>query len=342
MSQLMENADSNSPTQGLTGEPQSFLDKTRARLHNESASSEDATPGQVNLESAEDAAPRKIPVQHEEDDYEEPEASADDEESETESDLYEDEAPEEESPLESSDVNWEQRYKDTQSDYTRLAQERAQEREESAKSIEQNIRLRHALEEKSADVEKHGQFLLSLLNQNVAQYEHLDWDSMPVEQKAQKRREYEMALNSSRQMQNAMTQITAQNQQYAQEAKQREAEVSKEVLRRTIPNWGNEHLMTLRDHAVQNVGFTAEEFDQITDHRLVRLIHDNWDAKQALAKVQEVKRQGKKRAPKRGAKPQERNAQGRFNNAKRNFREGKGSFQDMTAQRLKNERSGGR
>lgn len=46
---------------------------------------------------------------------------------------------------------------------------------------------------------------------------------------------------------------------------------------------------TLREFGMSHYGFTAEQFDTVADHRLVRLIHDAYENHQSKAKAPEIK-----------------------------------------------------
>ncbi len=312
MSLVDETPVADTPNQAPQDRQPSFLERKRAELNSESAPDDVGTPDQFNAESAEDVDHEESPIGEYEDQVED----ADGEDTPEESDLVDDENADDDDSNPEGEHDWEERHRQAQGELTRLQQERKTEREENSKAVEENIGLRHDLEDQLALAQRQGQFLHNLLNQNVLQYENMDWSQVPVEKTAELRQQHQLAVNSRNQMQAALEQMAAQGKQAVEHAKLREAEVSKQVLKRTIPNWGKEVYSDIQNHVVERYGFTPKEFSEITDHRLIRLMHSNLEHDQALAKVKEVKRQGKKRGPKnRNAKPPARNQQGRFQSA---------------------------
>ena len=331
----------NTPNQDSQDRPQSFRERAKARLAEESDSKAQSfgTPEQFQSESAEDEHHAESP-EGEYDDYME---LAESEDTADESDLIDDETPEEEAPEDESEGGWESRYKEAQAELTRTKQQRAEEREEIAQATETNIRLRHHLEDQVAVAEKHSQFFSNLLNRQVTALEQKALrPELTVEDKAKLNQQYQIATNQRDQMTAALKQIEAEGKMALEKAKMQEADTSKAILNKTIPNWGREVFGEIQGHAVDKYGFTPEEVANITDHRWIRVLNDSLQSAQAVAKVKEVKRQGKKRPPKRGATPQQRNAQGRYQSTLQAARERKVPMREVFKARLEMDRKGRR
>lgn len=339
MSLVDESPVENTPNGTSQDREPSFLERKQAALNAESASVE--TPDTFDTESAEDAGYAESP----EGEYDDQVDSADGEDTPEESDLVDDEHADDEDSNPEGEHDWQERHKQAQAELTRLQTERKTEREENSKAVEENIGLRHTLEDQLAVAQRQGQFLHNLLNQNVLQYENMDWTQVPVEKTAELRQQHQLAVNSRNQMQAALEQMEAQGKQAVEHAKQREAEVSKQVLKRTIPNWGKEVYGEIQDFAVEQGGYTAQEVAAITDHRWVRMMYANMQNAKSMEQVKEVKRQGKKRGPKnRNAKQPARNAQGRFQSAREDSRANpgdRGKIRNAFEQKLAAERERG-
>ncbi|MBB6253027.1 hypothetical protein [Nitrospirillum iridis] len=78
--------------------------------------------------------------------------------------------------------------------------------------------------------------------------------------------------------------VMAEQQAQAQHAYRERAKAALEVLPTLIPEWSSDHYGTLRDYAVTS-GFTADEFHNVTDPRLIQLVHKARAYDQAQAKA---------------------------------------------------------
>jgi hypothetical protein len=81
--------------------------------------------------------------------------------------------------------------------------------------------------------------------------------------------------------------LQQKEQQRALEAQQRLAkqiEESNAVLARDIKDWSPETAGKLRDFAVEKLGFTPQELGQVTDARIVKLLHQAYIGSQLVAK----------------------------------------------------------
>ena len=169
-----------------------------------------------------------------------------------------------------------------QADYTRKTQEVAE--------------TRRALEAQQAQIQQQAQtqreYLqdaakIVALNEQIQQFDQVDWNTLneqdPV--KAQ-----QLWINYSRlkdARNDALGQLQQKEQQRALQAQQEAAkrlEESNAALSREIKGWGPELAGKLRDFAVGKLGFTAQEMGQVTDARIVKLLHRAYLGDQLVSK----------------------------------------------------------
>ena len=124
--------------------------------------------------------------------------------------------------------------------------------------------------------------------------------------------------------------------------KEREAEIARERLKTRIPDWSSDMYRSLGELA-QEYGYSAEEFFESTDYRMVLMLNDVAKSREAANVVTESVKKTKQSPPRhRAARAQERNAKGQFTSAQKDFMETrpgtKGSFAAMKAAQLRAER----
>jgi hypothetical protein len=340
-------------------QPTSFRERKLAALSSESEPAP-GRPEDLNAESAEDGYPDDDgqdlqPTGDAGDDYEDDEDTAGDPDDGEDGALFEDEElslddeseEAEEDPAENTVEFWQDKAQNLERELSRVTANRKAIEQEFTDGIQGNITLRHSLEDLNNEAETRATFFLNMANHTVTQYENLDWNAVPPEQMAQTKAAYQRAVTQRDQVVQAFNQVKTAKEQDRETAKRREAEISRSVLSRRIPNWSNDHYVTLREHA-KVVGYTPEEFNEMTDWRPILLIHQDWERQQATQKVRKLKREPKAaRSPRnRNARLPERNTKGRFKKARDEAfsRPGdKGSFHEMKRRQLENERkTGGR
>lgn len=202
------------------------------------------------------------------------------------------------------------------------------------------------IENQSEIVRQQAHFYSNLANSALQQFEQVDWQALAAEPERyqQKRREFETALGTQRQMDAAAQQIEQQHQQMTETNKQRQAAVSKQVLKSIIPNWNNDTYLALREFAVEQLDYSPEEVDASVDWRFMRNLHKLHTQAQAPKSIQQVKRTTKPNVPgaKQAAQPNLRNAQGKFQSARQNAHDRPGdrnAFREMKQRQLEAERN---
>ena len=157
---------------------------------------------------------------------------------------------------------------------------------------------------------------------------------------------YQQRVNEYRQAVNLRDRALTQHQEFVSTAKETmsrlkddEAEVSRDILRATIPQWGNDLYAKIGEFAAEKLGFTAEQFSEITDHRVINLIYKDYASRDPAGAVQKISKKSQRTNQTRNAP--RRDDKGRFNNLERTRRENPGdrnltrkSFED----RLRRER----
>jgi hypothetical protein len=266
----------------------------------------------------EKAGMRDDPQSEEEVTDDQPEASPDDTD-DTEEESPEAEASPEETTEDAEEVEYEgksyklpKELKDAllrQQDYTKKTQEVAATRrsvEERAQALQAEVEFNAAHFNKA--LEAHA------LNAQLQQFAQVNWAELAEADSAR----YLMLDRQQRTLQDAANRVNAELQQLGgeflqkkQEARQKAQAKCIEELRRDYKDFGPELLRSL-DETGRKFGFSAEELSQVTDPRMIRVLH---------AATQYQKLQGKSIADKKvqGVKPVQvksaRSAQGSQANA---------------------------
>ena len=321
-----------------TAQP-SFVERTAQRLAEESrgpqteaqpATAPTGTPD-VELESAGDGYPdESIPgeAQEAEGEYESeaPEGTPDDD--------YEDEATE-------SDTNWQSRYEEGQRKISEITENRQVMEQEHADMMATNLHLKHDLEDKFTEATRYAENYLGGFNQQIAGMEHafqsgqIEPDNLPGA-----RQQYQNLINQRNGMANQVEQIKAQQSEAEKVMLNRQAEISRIRLNRTIPNWGREKHQELGEYA-QSRGYSPDEFGKSMDYRFFELLNDSMMLNRAGDTVQKVKRAKTASGPSRNARQQPRSADGKYKQARKEFLDNpnqRGRFADMKAAELRKER----
>ena len=328
---------------------QSFAERKAAQLREERTIQEasqppaEAAPGQQET-SDETPPPESESVQS--DGY--PELH--DEQAESEDEALEDEDLDDEIPSDEPEdeeegerVNWEQRYKDTQAELTRVAQRRKELDAEHAESVSANLQLKYDLEDRLTKAEEQANFFLNGINSQIGQLEQA-FNSGAVEpEKMQEARGYYQNLVGQRtQLQTYLDKAGEQRGEAERVRKQREAEITRSRLSVSIPDWSQDKYDEMRGYATQR-GYSPDEFNEITDYRYFELLHDSMLLNSAEKTVRNVKSQRRRKAP-RGGKNVDRSpntARRREARARKDFLDNpnqKGRFAAMKAEELSRER----
>lgn len=184
-----------------------------------------------------------------------------------------------------------------QADYTRKTQQIAQTKHELTESLDQSRRIAEIYAERASA--------------EARRYENVDWQQLQMQLSPE---QYQQQVQHYRQVTSLRDRAIGEHEQIkkfadeqVEKVRQREAEVSRDILRSTVPNWGPEMYSTLKDHATRQWGFSAEEIDQVTDHRVIQLLHASWKMSQTGKKIDSIQHQnGLQPRPGRRNKPQPR------------------------------------
>lgn len=222
-----------------------------------------------------------------------------------------------------------------QRDYTQKTQKLGESRKELLNNLEKSRKVAQAYVERAST--------------QLQRYANVNWQQLQstLDPKTYNQREAEY-----RQVVGVRNRAVAEHEQivkFAQEqiesAKTDQAEISRDVLLTTVPGWGNELYGTIREHAVSNLGWTSEEFDEITDHRVIRLIHGDLNISNSGRTVRQIQQGAQAKRPGGANKQQSRGADGKFRNAQQAHLQNPGN-KTMTRtafqERLRREREGRR
>lgn len=220
-----------------------------------------------------------------------------------------------------------------QTDYTQKTQKLGESRRELETSLEQSTRISQVYAQRA--------------NANLARYKDVNWQQL---QSTLDPQVYNQRVAEYRQSVSVRDNAIAEHESIAKFAteqvdKQRrnQAEDSRNILRNTIPGWGDELYRDLRDFAVSNLAFTESEFSDLTDHRFIRMFHDLWKISNTGKTVQGIQQHHTQQRPPGQNKARSRGADGRFQKAQEEHVRNPGdrnATRDFFRARLEKERLG--
>jgi len=221
-----------------------------------------------------------------------------------------------------------------QADYTQKTQKLAEQRRELVTELEQSTRIAEMYAQRA--------------NQNLSRYDGVNWQQLQSTQDPQtyssRVAEYRQAVQMRDQAVSEHERIAEMASTHGTRQKDEQAEVSRDILKNTVPNWGNELYGSLREHAVTNMQFTAAEFDEFVDHRIITMIHNDWQLSNAGKTVTGIQHNGSQSRPSGQNMPQ-RSPDGKFRKAQEAHVRNPGdrnATREAFRQRLSNERGRGR
>lgn len=178
-------------------------------------------------------------------------------------------------------------------DYTRKTQELADTRRQVEATLAQVQQVTQAEIQSAAAI--------SAIDAQIADFNSIDWDTWEETDPMAAQR----AWRQFQQVKDARLNAIAQYQQASQQrtfVQQQETarliEQGQRELAAKIPGWGQEKAQALQNHAMQSYGFSYEEltgFDRntgrkigpgIVDHRMIQVLHDAYQFRQASKKQQ--------------------------------------------------------
>jgi len=231
---------------------------------------------------------------------------------------------------------------------------KAEKAEEARQSMERDYRRKtHKIAEASRELEdgvaeavQTVQYLAGRAQERMAKYQGIDWADIQARDPAQfqsAQRAYAQDLQAARQAEQEHQTVLQRAREMREQAREREAALSKEVLPAVIPEWGQDHYVRLRDYAAEQLDMTPAEVDAVTDWRMMRMIHRLWEVDNAGQRV--TRRPQATSKPPRGVRNtptgQTRNARGQYTAAKRAAQGAPGDRQktrEMFAAKLRAER----
>jgi len=219
-----------------------------------------------------------------------------------------------------------------QTDYTRKTQKLGESRRELLTSLEQSQQI--------------AGIYASRAQQAVAQFNGVNWQQLQstLDPQAYNQRvaEWQQAVGRRDQEAKALEQIKTYVKEQTEKHVNDAAEISRDVLRTTVPGWGNELYQTLREYAVSALDYTQAEFDQVTDHRLIKLIHSSWKVSDTGKRVENIQHKGSRQQPTGGPNRQQpRGTDGRYRQAQEKHLANPGNrdlTRDAFRERLQRER----
>lgn len=160
-----------------------------------------------------------------------------------------------------------------QADYTKKTQAVAEQRK--------------AAEDQTRNYESTLNALLTAAGADLSRFNNVNWEQAAVENPEQ----YKQAKAMYEQTKQTHDFIQAQAQTHADQIDKQEqldsqakAQESLSVLKSTIPNWNNELYSSIGSYA-ESVGVSREEFNKVTDHRLITALYKAQMYDQAKAKT---------------------------------------------------------
>jgi hypothetical protein len=348
---MPDNVDQQARQGQQQGQGQSFAERTAARLAGERAQRAEPEPRQrpqggeldQRIEQQDDPDEGLSPqLESAVDNDDAPVGDiAGDEQDDPEALLDYEENPDGDTDPDESSVDWEKRFKDTQRELTRVNEERRERESEQAQIIESAVALRHEFEDQLDVARRHAAVYTESFNQQIAQIEQAFQTGQIEPDKLGEARQYHQSLIQQRnQIQQQVQQLEAMDADVKQKERERKAEIARLRLSRTIPNWSRETYQQIAQYA-QERGFSAKEFAETTDARLIELLHDSMTLRKAGKNVQRVRQKQRQRQPNRTAREQPRSADGRFKQAQQQFRENpntRGAFANMKLADLQRQR----
>jgi hypothetical protein len=236
-------------------------------------------------------------------------------------------------------TDWEKRYKDLQRETQAVRESRGEMEKEHAESMGEHLKLRFEMEDKLTEAVSRAELMRNVMSGNAQQFRNINWSQVPPERIQEVQAQAQQALQMEQQADAAYQQMQEQVNETRNVVKQREAEIAKVRLKRTIPGWSNEVYSELRQSAVES-GMPATEFNEITSPVIIEALYAAMQNRRAGSTVQKVRTNRKAAAPRgKAARRAPRDERGRYAAAKvePNVR---GSFADKHRHRLAMERNG--
>ena len=145
-----------------------------------------------------------------------------------------------------------------QSDYTKKTQAVAEQR--------------RAVEEQTRVYESSLQALLTAAGADLSRFQGVNWEQVAVEQPDQYRQAkalYEQTRQTYDFIKSQADDHMKRMQEHAQASLRERAKESLGILKSSIPDWSNDLYYKIGDYAQKELGVSADEFNNIADHRSI-------------------------------------------------------------------------
>jgi hypothetical protein len=182
-------------------------------------------------------------------------------------------------------------------DYTRKTQEVAAIRKEVEATLAQVTQVTQA--------EQQAAIAIGTIDAQIADFNTIDWDAWEETDPIAAQRAWRQFGQLKEQRGAVITQYQQAQQQRTFVQQQETAkllEQGQRELAASIPQWGPEKATALLTHANKTYGFAPEELNGITDPRMIKVLNDAYQFRQASAKQQAVKKVETQQAFKPAAK----------------------------------------
>lgn len=138
---------------------------------------------------------------------------------------------------------------------------------------------RKALEAQTEEAQATMSALMSAAGADLSRFQNVNWEQAAIdspEQYKQAKAAYEQAQSTFNYIKAQADQFQTQQQQQTDAAAKEAAKESLTVLKTNIPNWNNDLYYKIGEYA-QGLGVSGEEFNQVSDHRVITAL---WKAMQ--------------------------------------------------------------
>lgn len=219
-------------------------------------------------------------------------------------------------------------------------------------STQQMSEIRTQYTQDAQELETVASFFTNLTSANVAQLESMDISQMSPEEVQQWQIQLQSTRTGSAQVQKRIGELLKEVNKTREKMLDHSARESKAILESSEPRWNDEFYGKVRKFALSTGRYSAKEFADVTDWRIIEGLIAVMDS-QTVTKVVDKGKSDKnaktieKSKPKRRRqnKRQRRNAQGKFQSAKQKVAEstnarGDGSLREYFTSKLAAERGG--
>jgi hypothetical protein len=172
-----------------------------------------------------------------------------------------------------------------QADYTRKTQEVAAIRKEAEAVLAQVQQVTQA--------EQQAAIAIGTIDAQIADFNTIDWDAWEQSDPMAAQsawRQFSQLKDRRQGVVNEYAQAQQQRTLMQQQETAKQLEQGQRELAKKIPGWGPDKAHALSKHASATYGFAAEELNGITDPRMVQVLHDAFQFRQASKTQQALKK----------------------------------------------------